>query len=369
MVMLHPGLIAFVAAALFGASVPLANLLLGLAGQGEAPLSDLPLSSMFLAGLLYLGAGLGLLLLRMVMVAAGLESRIVELPPRSKLPALAGAVLCGGLLAPVLLLWGLPGTGSAAASLLLNTEAVFTAWLAMQFFGEQVGRRVWLAMLMMLVAGAVLAWMPGEWQLPWHALAILAACLLWGLDNNLTRVVAISDAITIALVKGLAAGSVNLALALLNGAVLPVPSVIAAALLLGAFAYGASLALYVLALRQLGSARTGAWFAAAPFCGVLLALAMGEPATGQLMLALVLMALAATMLATERHSHRHVHEPQRHAHAHVHDGSDIHHGHQHADSVPGSPHVHMHEHGVIEHAHEHLPDAHHRHRHHGDDHN
>ncbi len=358
--MLRPGLIAFAAAALFGASVPLASLLLsgGAASTGSAA----SMSSWLLAGLLYLGAGLGLLLLRVVTVATRMESRIIELPPISRLPALAAAVLCGGMLAPVLLLWGLPGTGSAAASLLLNTESVFSAWLAVRFFGEQVGRRVWLAILLMLAAGALLACTAGEWQLPWHALAILAACLLWGLDNNFTRLIAAGDAVTIALVKGLVAGSVNLSLALLYGADFPALHLIAAALLLGAMAYGASLALYVVALRQLGSARTGAWFSTAPFFGVLLALAMGEAPTMLLIAALVLMAVAAMLLATERHSHRHLHQAQRHAHVHAH-GSDPHHEHDHRQGESGSPHAHVHDHAEMVHAHAHAPDFHHYHRH------
>lgn len=354
MAMRRPGLIAFAAAALFGASVPLANLLLG-GSPG-------PVSPVLLAGLLYLGAGLGLLSLRLAsaLASAGRESRILAMPPREQWPALAAAVVCGGLLAPVLLLWGLPGTGSAAASLLLNTESVFTAWLAVQVFSEHVGQRVWAGMLLMLAAGALLTWMPGEWALPLHGLAILAACLLWGLDNNFTRLVSSGDAITIAMVKGLAAGSINLALALSNGAAWPAWTVIGEALLLGALGYGASLALYVIALRHLGSARTGAWFASAPFFGAALSVALGEPLTPLLVMALVLMAAAAWLLGSERHRHRHVHEPLRHAHEHRH---DAHHRHAHPGGVPGQPHTHEHEHQAMEHVHEHAPDLHHRHRH------
>lgn len=368
----RPALIALAAAALFGASVPLAHRLLG---SGAFP-QQAPWSPFLLAGLLYLGAGAGLLLLRLARRAlagppAGRQATLplVPLPPRGQRRDLAAAILCGGVLAPVLLLAGLGGTGAASASLLLNAEAVCTAWLAARFFGEPVGARTWAATLLVLAGGAALGWGEGQWQPTWQAAVILLACLLWGLDNNFTRRVADGDALAIALLKGLAAGSWNVLLALALGAHWPAWPQLAVALLLGAASYGASLALYVVALRHLGSARTAAWFAGAPFCGALLAVLLGEPVTAGLPAALLLMAGAAWLLAGERHAHRHVHAPLRHRHAHAHAGADddAHHRHAHApgEAVAGAAaHEHEHEHGHLEHAHEHAPDLHHRHPHH-----
>ncbi len=361
-------LIALAAAALFGASTPFSKLLLG-----EA-------SPQMLGGLLYLGSGLGLSLIWVARFLSMRTSRrsssrslsritLAQLR-QSELPWLAGAVLCGGILAPVLLLWGLSGISAASASLLLNAEAVLTTLLAALFFAEHVGRRIWLASMLMLIAGGFLSWSPGGsglsgMALTTHVMAVVAACLLWAVDNNLTRHVAAADAVTIALIKGLVAGSVNLALSLAAGAAMPSLAPLAGALVLGATGYGASLALYVVALRNLGTARTGAHFATAPFFGAVLAIAMGEPVTSLFALALALMVLATWLVLTESHQHPHQHAPLRHAHTHVH---DEHHHHSHdalddAAVMPERGHVHEHEHAPLTHAHTHMPDLHHRHRH------
>lgn len=333
------------AAILFGASTPLAKLLL----DGVSP--------WMLAGLLYLGSGLGLLLYRQFSRAASVRL------PRHETLWFAGAVLSGGVVAPVLLMVGLANMPASGASLLLNAEGVFTALLAWFAFRENVDRRVALGMFA-IVAGALLLSWPGEARFGnvWPALAILGACFAWGLDNNLTRKVSLNDATWIAGVKGLAAGVVNLLLALLLGASLPGLPLLAGALLLGLFAYGVSLTLFVVGLRHLGTARTGAYFSVAPFFGAMLSIVLlGEAVTVPLLLAGALMALGVWLHLTEHHSHEHHHPPLEHAHEHSH---DEHHQHEHDFPVtPGTRHSHRHRHAPMTHSHAHYPDAHHQHKH------
>jgi drug/metabolite transporter (DMT)-like permease len=341
--------VALGAAALFGASTPLAKLLLG-----ELP----PLG---LAALLYLGSGAGLALTRW---ALGLRSGHggEAMPARRDLPWLAGAIVCGGAIAPVLLLWGLRGTGAATASLLLHLEGVLTTLLAAAIFREAVARRIWLATLLIVAAGALLSWSPqaaGGWSL--QSLAIALACFFWALDNNLTRKVSAADPVVIAMAKGLCAGSVNLGLALAGGMQWPSPAIVAAALLLGYVSYGISLVLFIHALRNLGSARASAHFGAAPFIGALVAvLLLKEPLSASLIAAMAVMAAATWLLLGERHGHLHAHDPLVHSHSHVH---DAHHRHPHRGDEGPEPHAHEHVHEPLAHAHPHLPDIHHRHSH------
>lgn len=334
------------AALLFGAGTPFAKLLLG------------AVDPWLLAGLLYLGSGVGLTLYR----------RLVRAPrvrlPGDQLVWLAGAVAAGGIAGPVLLMLGLARMPASDASLLLNFEAVFTALLAWFAFKENFDRRVAWGMCLIVAGAAVLSW-PGQTHFAglWPTLALLGACLAWGIDNNLTRKVALADATWIASVKGLVAGCVNFGLALSMGAELPAPDKIGLTLALGFGAYGVSLALFVVGLRHLGAARTGAYFAVAPFFGALLALALGERFTAQLSTAGVLMALGVWFTTTERHEHEHEHEDLWHEHEHVH---DEHHGHEHpAGTAIGESHTHWHRHAPLRHSHPHVPDAHHRHEHRG----
>jgi drug/metabolite transporter (DMT)-like permease len=283
--------------------------------------------------------------------------------PPNELPWLAGAVACGGVVAPILLLWGLARMPASGAALLLNAEGVFTALIAWFAFKENFDRRIALGMLAIVIGAAVLAW-PGELRfgemLP--AAAVLGACLAWGLDNNLTRRVSLSDAAYVAMVKGLAAGVTNTALAFAAGAAAPAAFTVGAALVLGFFSYGLSLALFVVALRQLGTARTGAYFSTAPFAGAALSIAfLGEHAGAQFFIAAGLMALGVWLHLSERHEHSHVHGALAHEHEHVH---DEHHQHGHDIPVaPGTAHAHRHVHEPLTHAHPHYPDAHHRHDH------
>ena len=341
----QPGVAAALGAALlFGAGTPLAKLLLAQA------------SPWLLAGLLYLGSGLGLTAVRWLRRAPAVRLSRVEWP------WFAGAVVAGGVAGPVLLMLGLTGMPASGASLLLNAEGVFTALLAWLAFKENFDRRIALGMAAIALGAVVLSW-PGEarFAVAWPALAVLGACLAWALDNNLTRKVSLADASWIAAVKGLAAGSINLALAFGLGATLPAAPVVAASLLVGFLAYGVSLTWFVLGLRHLGTARTGAYFCIAPFFGALLAVVLGEAVTVPLLLAGALMAVGIWLHLTERHSHEHTHEPLAHEHPHVH---DAHHLHRHDPPVPpGTRHSHWHRHDALTHTHPHFPDAHHRHPH------
>ena len=332
------------AALLFGAGTPFAKLLLH------------NVNPWLLAGLLYLGSGIGLTLYRRLARAEPVRL------PRHEAPWFAGAIVSGGIIGPVLLMLGLTGMPASGASLLLNAEGVFTALLAWFAFKENFDRRIALGMVAIVAGALILSW-PGEARFAgvWPALAIMGACFAWGIDNNLTRKVSLTDATWIASVKGLAAGSVNLVLALVLGASLPPLPNLVGAMVVGFFAYGVSLALFVVALRHLGTARTGAYFSVAPFFGALLALAMGEPITLPLLLAGALMAIGIWLHLTERHVHEHTHEALEHEHEHVH---DEHHQHEHGYPVePGTKHRHRHRHDVLTHTHPHFPDSHHRHKH------
>ncbi len=332
------------AALLFGAGTPLAKLLLHDVGPW------------LLAGLLYLGSGLGLLIYRLLRRAPRVRLA------RDEAPWLAGAILAGGVLAPVLLMLGLAGMPAADASLLLNAEGVFTALLAWFVFRENVDHRIALGMVAIVAGALVLSW-PGEARFAgWvPTLTVLGACLAWGVDNNLTRRLALRDATWIAAVKGLTAGTVNLALAFWLGASLPSTPTLVAAMAVGFLAYGVSLALFVVGLRHLGTARTGAYFSVAPFFGAGVAIALGEAVTLPLLLAGALMAVGVWLHLTERHEHAHEHPALGHEHLHVH---DEHHRHDHDPAWDGTePHAHPHTHAPLRHEHAHFPDSHHRHRH------
>ncbi|MDH1530438.1 DMT family transporter [Pseudomonas mosselii] len=341
-------LYALVAAALFGASTPLAKLL----GVNTPPI--------LLAGLLYLGSGVGLTLVRLV------RDRGWQRPglPAGEWPWLLGAIFFGGVLAPVALMFGLTRTAGATASLMLNLESVLTAVLAWVVFKENADRRIVIGMIAIVLGGIVLSWpqetaVDHDWTGP---LAVAFACLCWAIDNNLTRKVSASDALFIAGSKGLAAGVVNGGLALAIGSQLPALGTLGSILLVGFLGYGVSLVLFVLALRGLGSARTGAYFSTAPFLGAAVAILMlGESVSVIFLLAAALMALGVWIHLMENHVHEHQHEPLDHSHRHTH---DEHHQHEHDFEWDGTePHSHPHVHAPIRHSHAHFPDVHHRHRH------
>lgn len=353
-----PGVpLALASAVLFGASTPLAKILVG------------TVDPWLLAGMLYLGSGVGL-------GGVHLTRRWLEIAPpeaplrRADLPWLAAVVLAGGVIGPVLLMLGLARTPASTAALLLNLEGLATMAIAWLAFHENVDRRLLLGAGAILAGAVLLSCQgagPGGWPgaaggIGWGGLAVAGACLAWGIDNNLTRRLSAADPVQIAMIKGLAAGTVNLTLALGRGAALPAPGTLAGAAIVGFFGYGLSLVLFVLGLRHLGTARTGAYFSLAPFIGALLALVLfGEPLTPQLVIAAVLMGGGLYLHLVEHHEHDHAHEALFHEHAHTH---DAHHQHDHAPGTPvGEPHTHVHHHAPLVHRHSHYPDLHHRHGH------
>jgi drug/metabolite transporter (DMT)-like permease len=337
------------AALLFGVSTPLAKELVG----------DVP--PLLLAGLLYIGSGAGLLVLLGIRVLTGRGAGI-RLPRGADVGWLLGAIVVGGAIGPFLLMYGLQVTDAASASLILNLEGVFTALLAWFVFRENFDRRIAAGMAAIVAGGVVLSLGPAlRAQGVIGPLAIAGACLAWAIDNNLTRKVSIHDAMLIACAKGLVAGSVTAGLALASGARMPPLRIALEAGLLGFVGYGLSLTLFVVALRGLGTARTGAYFSLAPFLGAAFAVALGAPFTAAVLLAALLMGVGVWLHLTEHHEHLHTHLPQEHEHPHVH---DEHHRHRHA---PGQdiqePHSHVHAHEPLRHSHAHYPDLHHRHDH------
>ncbi len=349
-----PASTALAAALLFGASTPLAKLLVD-----ETP-------PLLLAGVLYLGSGIGLaavLAVRRVRTVSARSPHISLRMPADDWPWLLAAVLFGGVIGPALLMVGLARTDGASASLLLNVEGVLTAVLAWLWFKENADRRLVLGMIAIAAGGVLLSWQPGGMAVSTGALLIVGACFCWAVDNNLTRKVSANDATLIACIKGLLAGATNTALALfVQGTAVPTSKVLLGGLIVGFLGYGLSLALFVVSLRTLGTARTGAYFSVAPLFGVLVSLAIWPEVPGALFwCAAALMAVGIWLHVRERHEHEHDHEPLEHVHAHRH---DAHHQHSHDfvwDDEKGHGHPHRHE--ALTHKHPHYPDLHHRHRH------
>ena len=340
---------ALASALLFGGSTPLAKWL----GEGVNP--------WLLAGLLYLGSGTGLALWRGVRHATG--HRVTEAPlSRLDMPLMAAIVFFGGIAGPLLLMFGLKATAGSTASLLLNLEGLATMVLAWLVYREGVDRRLLAGAFAILAGALVLSWDFTAVAWSGGAALIAAACLCWGIDNNLTRKLSAADPVQIAMIKGLVAGATNVAIGFIATDELPSLGAVTAIGVLGFAGYGMSLVLFVLALRHLGAARTGAYFSTAPFAGALIAIPLlGEPLTLELAAAATLMAFGVWLHLTEQHDHWHEHEALDHLHAHVH---DAHHQHAHApEEPPGEPHAHAHTHDALRHKHPHYPDLHHRHTH------
>ncbi len=345
---LWPGVtMALAAAALFGAAAPFAKLLLG------------EVAPQLLAGLLYLGAGIGLAAVHFGRAALGIPAP--EAPLRAgDLPWLAAVVVFGGVLGPLLLMLGLARTAAASGSLLLNLEGLFTMGIAWLVLREDVDRRLLLGALAILAGAAILSWGGRGIEIDTGVVLIAASCLAWAIDNNLTRKLSSADPVLTAMIKGLAAGRLNAGLAMLTGAAIPAVAIVGAAAMVGFVAIGISLVLFVLALRHLGTARTSAYFSLAPFIGAVLAIGLlHEAVTLNLALAGLLMGFGLWMHLAERHEHDHPHEALEHEHSHRH---DAHHRHTHAGPV-SEPHSHWHRHAPLRHPHPHYPDLHHRHGH------
>lgn len=343
-------LVALASALLFGASVPATKLLVA------------DVDPWLLAGLLYLGSGTGLWAIRSVRQLAAKPSGQTAITAQ-EWRWLGAAIVAGGVIGPVLMMFGLQKTAGSTAALLLNLECVFTALVAWFVFHENFDRRIVLGVIAILLGALVLSWQgaigAGGWFGP---LLIGGACLAWALDNNLTRRVSLGDAGRIAMLKGLVAGVVNIGLATSLGVFWPDAGTLLVAGAVGLIGYGLSLVLFVFALRQLGAARAGAYYATAPFFGAAIAIfALGEHPSAQLLVAGLLMGIGVWLHLTERHEHGHEHAIERHSHSHVH---DAHHRHSHEPADPaGEPHTHSHAHAPLRHKHTHCPDSHHRHRH------
>lgn len=308
----YPMMLAMLGAVLFGASAPLSKILLG------------EIDPVMMAALLYLGSGTGLLTFMLVRPYLGIPPG--ERLAKPDLPWLAGAVLAGGVAAPIVLMLGLQETPASTASLLLNFECVATTVLAAFLFKEYIGRRIWLAAGCITLASAVLSFKNGELGLSAGALGIILACILWGFDNNLTRNISTKDPLAIGVVKGLVAGSFSFVLALVLGAHIPPPAIVLAAMLLGCVSYGLSIVLFIIAMRTLGAARTSAWFGIAPFAGAAISFLVFRNSPGiMFLIALPFMVLGALMLFGEEHGHTHLHVHGTITHEHWHSDAEHHH--------------------------------------------
>ncbi len=335
---------------LFGASTPLSKILLG------------KIEPILLAGLLYLGSGTGLTIWAALRHQINHEKAGEARLKAADLPWLAGAILSGGVIGPVLLLIGLRITPASSASLLLNLEGVFTALLAWFVFKENFDRRIALGMTAITAGSLLLSW-SGRPQLdvPWGAVAIAAACFAWAVDNNLTRKVSAGDPVQIAAMKGFVAGGVNVMIALVVGARMPAVATLSLSALVGFLSYGVSLTLFVLALRHIGTARTGAYFSLAPFVGAAISIPLlKDTLTIYFLGAAVLMGIGVWLHLTERHEHEHWHDALEHDHRHSH---DEHHQHHDDEALLAETHSHAHRHERMRHSHPHYPDIHHQHDH------
>jgi len=318
------------------------------------------ISPVALAGFLYLGAFAGLSLYSAVIKTES-DKKAVSLE-RKDFPWLAGAILTGGIIGPISMMMGLRLVSGFSASLLLNLEGVATAIIAVFFFKENAGKRLWLALTCMIIAGIFLTWDPtqGRFNIV-GPLFIIFAMVCWGIDNNLTRSISDKDPVQISKIKGFVAGTISLSLALFLGIRISLDFTIAFALLLGSFSYGISLVFFIKALEGLGSSRTGAFFSFAPFIGAIASLIILREWIGWVMFpAAGLMLIGVWLICSEKHLHTHLHKTVIHTHSHNH--RDMHHLHKHSGTFH-EPHTHEHTHLEISHIHVHWPDTHHRHEH------
>jgi drug/metabolite transporter (DMT)-like permease len=347
-----PALQVLVAAILFGASAPLSKILLG-------EVQPVPL-----AAFLYLGSGIGAFLMLLFQGLRNKGQSMEAQLSRGDLPWLGGALLAGGIGAPIILLLGLERTPASTASLLLNFEGVATTLIAVTFFKESIDRRISWAIGFVTLASILLTWTGGSWGFSLGALGIIGACFLWGVDNNFTRHISSKNPLVIVGIKGVGAGTFSLILCLLIKQPLPGLNIVLLAMLLGSISYGLSIQLFIVALRSMGAARTSTLFGIAPFVGVILSLVLlREKPQILFWAALPIMLAGAWLMLTEKHAHHHIHAQMIHDHRHSH--PDEHHHHESEDDVPlvNGAHTHEHLHEPLEHEHAHTPDLHHRHEH------
>jgi len=346
---LIPRAIALSGAVMFGASVPLSKLLFD------------RVEPLMVAALLYLGMGLGMLPFKAYRTLGAKDGKQEAPLAMEDMPWVLGTVVFGGILAPVVMMVSLDRTPGSTASLLLNFEGVATGLIALFIFKEAIGKRVWIAIALITLGCSILSLRDGGgWGISLGAIGIMATCVLWGIDNNITRRISGKDPYMIVVIKGLGAGTFTFVLATLLGAKLPSLWVALLAMLLGLVSYGISMAMIVVAMRHLGAARTAAFFGVGPFAGVLLSfIVLRESAELFFWLALAPMVAGVFLLLGESHAHEHMHAVLRHSHTHRH---DEHHRHKHKGKVP-LEHTHLHEHELLTHSHAHAPDLHHRHPH------
>jgi drug/metabolite transporter (DMT)-like permease len=344
----HSLIYVIISASLFGSSTPIAKLLV----------EDIP--PVILAGILYLGAFLGLFVLHVSKRILNIEKKIHLKKP--DIPWLAGAILTGGVLGPICLMTGLTLVSGFTASLLLNLEGIATALIAILFFKEYTGKRFWLVLCCMTLAGIFLTWDPNLGQFNVRGpIFVVLAMIFWGLDNNLTRKISDKDPSFIAMLKGLIGGIISISVAFYFGMRISLNWTIFFALLLGAFSYGVSLIFFIRALQGLGAARTGAFFTLGPFIGAIVSILLLNEWIGWVMYpGTGLMIIGVLLIVSESHSHKHKHERLTHEHYHWHD--DGHHLHKHRKKIRGH-HIHEHSHDEVIHVHSHWPDTHHRHSH------
>lgn len=341
---------AIFAAILFGASAPISKLLLG-------DIEPIPM-----AAFLYLGSGIGLILFRIIQRLNRSYIDVEAKTNKSDAKWLIGAIMAGGVLAPIVLMFSLRNTPASTASMLLNFEGVSTTLIAALAFKEAIGKRIWLAVASITTASILLSWnFNGEWGFSIGALGVLLACILWGVDNNFTRNISAKDPLITVIIKGIGAGAFSLLLAFIMQNRFPSIKIALGAMLLGCFSYGLSIVLFIFAMRSLGASRTSAFFGTAPFVGTVLSFLLFREMPNVLFyISLPIMIIGAILILGEEHGHMHTHNPLEHEHRHSHD--DGHHTHKH-DEGENIEHSHPHKHEYIEHVHPHTPDIHHRHEH------
>lgn len=338
---------AILAAVLYGVNAPFAKLLL----------QEIPPALM--AALMYLGAGLGMLVLNLIKAVTKHKKLEASITKKETLPVIGMILL--DIAAPLLLMWGLNMTDASNASLLNNFEIVATSVIALLIYKEAVGKRMWLAIFLITAASFILSINDfSSFSFSAGSLLVLAACICWGFENNLTRVLSSKDPMQVVVLKGFGSGAGALIIAFMIGKINAGILYILLALLLGFVAYGLSIFFYITAQRNLGAARTSVFYAAAPFVGVLASwIILGESISGSFLIALVIMITGTYFAISE--SHRHIHRHDAITHEHRHNHADGHHDHLHEGLE--DEHSHEHTHDEKKHKHSHTPDIHHRHPH------
>jgi drug/metabolite transporter (DMT)-like permease len=339
---------AFLAAVLFGINAPFSKILVN------------EIHPLFLASLLYLGAGIGMtgiFCIRYYKKKPNKEAKLTK----DEMPDIILMVILD-IIAPVFLLFGIRLTNSSTVALLGNFEIVATSIIAMLLFSESIGKRLWVAIGLISVASIILTTVNmGELNLSVGAILVLLACICWGFENNCTRKLSLKDPLQIVMIKGLGSGFGALIIAFVCGEIAGSWIEILSAMGLGFVAFGLSIFYYVKAQRELGAARTSAYYAIAPFVGVMISwIIFKDGITVSFLLALIIMIIGAYLAASEKHLHKHCHEYEKHEHLHSHD--DLHHSHHEGIEIIGE-HCHSHCHERVEHRHAHMPDIHHRHQH------